>query len=102
MALGIIPSEPDSAAKAFVDLKTELDKEMAARIIGQIEIDVLTWVVKDLKISTDRFATQIPTLEDKVKHLKNKVVGGLIEVRAQELWLECTTRANDDYKKKNA
>jgi hypothetical protein len=102
MALGIIPSELDSAAKAFVDLKTELDKEMAARIIGQIEIDVLTWVVKDLKISTDRFATQIPTLEDKVKHLKNKVVGGLIEVRAQELWLECTTRANDDYKKKNA
>jgi hypothetical protein len=102
MALGIIPGEPDSAAKAFIDLKTELDKEMAARIIGQIEINVLTQAVKDLKISADRFATQIPTPEDKVKHLKNKVVDGLIEVRAQELWLECTTRANDDYKKKNA
>jgi hypothetical protein len=102
MALGIIPGGPDSAAKAFIDLKTELDKEMAARIIGQIEIDVLTQAVKDLKISADRFATQVPTPEDKVKHLKNKVVDGLIEVRAQELWLECTTRANDDYKKKNA
>jgi hypothetical protein len=102
MALGIIPGEPHSAAKAFIDLKTELDKEMAARIIGQIEIDVLTQAVKDLKISADRFATQVPTLEDKVKHLKNKVVDGLIEVRAQELWLERTTRANDDYKKKNA
>jgi hypothetical protein len=102
MALGIIPGGPDSAAKAFIDLKTELDKEMAARIIGQIEIDVLTQAVKDLKISADRFATQVPTPEDKVKHLKNKVVDGLIEVRAQELWLERTTRANDDYKKKNA
>jgi hypothetical protein len=29
MALGIVSSDPDSAAKAFVDLKTELDKEKA-------------------------------------------------------------------------
>jgi hypothetical protein len=28
------------------------------------------------------FAAQIPTLEDKVKYLKNKVVDGLAEVRA--------------------
>jgi hypothetical protein len=27
MTLGIVPGDPDSAAKAFVDLKTELDKE---------------------------------------------------------------------------
>jgi hypothetical protein len=26
MALGIIPGDPDSAAKAFAELKTELDK----------------------------------------------------------------------------
>jgi hypothetical protein len=43
---------------------------------------VLTRVVKDLKISTDRFVAQIPTLEDKVKNLENKVVDGLNEVRA--------------------
>jgi hypothetical protein len=29
MALGIIPGDPDSAAKAFIDLKIELDKEKA-------------------------------------------------------------------------
>jgi outer membrane murein-binding lipoprotein Lpp len=58
---------------------------------------VLAQAVKDLKISADKFATQIPTLEDKVKHLENKVVDGLNEVQARELCFECTTRANDDY-----
>jgi hypothetical protein len=78
MAPGIVPSDPDSAAKAFVDLKTKLDKEKAAQIVGQIEINVLTRAVKELKISADRFAAQIPTLEDKIKHIENKVVEGLI------------------------
>jgi outer membrane murein-binding lipoprotein Lpp len=55
-----------------------------------------------LKISTDRFASQIPTLEDKVKHLENKVVDGCNKVRAHELYLERTTRANDDYQKQIA
>jgi hypothetical protein len=96
MALGVIPGNLDSATKAFIDMKKELDKEKAARIIGQIEIDVLTQAVNDLKVSADRFTAQIPTLEDMVKHLDGKVVGGLNEVRARELCLECTTRANDD------
>jgi hypothetical protein len=82
MALGIVPGNPDLATKAIDDLKIELDKEKAARIAGQVKIDVLTWAVKVLKIYVDRFAAQIPTLEDKVKHLKNKVVDGLNEVRA--------------------
>jgi hypothetical protein len=34
-----------------------------------------------MKVSVDRFASQIPTLEDKVKHLEDKVVEGLKEVR---------------------
>jgi hypothetical protein len=55
-----------------------------------------------LKILAHRFAAQIPTVEDKVKYLKNKVVDGMKEVRAWELDLECTTRANDDYEKQNA
>jgi chromosome segregation ATPase len=100
MALGIVPDDPDSAAKAFEDLKTELDKIKATRIATQIKIDVLTRAIKDLKISADRFAAQIPTLKDKVKHLENKVVDGLNEVMARELCLECTTRVNDDYKKR--
>jgi chromosome segregation ATPase len=102
MALGVVPGDSDSTTKAFANLKAELDEERAARIAGQAEIDMLTWVVKVLKIFADRFATQIPTLEDKVKHLKNKVVDGLNEVMAQELCLEHTTRVIEDYKKQNA
>jgi hypothetical protein len=79
MALGIIPGDPNSVAKAFADLKMHLDVERAARLIAQVEVDVLTQAVKDLKISTDKFATQIPTLEDKVKHLEDKVEDGLKE-----------------------
>jgi hypothetical protein len=50
-----------------------------------------------LKILADKFAAQIPTLEDKVKHLENKVVDGLNEVRARELYYaplkQMTTRS---------
>jgi predicted nucleic acid-binding Zn-ribbon protein len=62
---------------------------------------MLARAVKDLKISTDKFAAQILTLEDKVKYLENKVVDGLNEVRAPALCLERTTQANEDYKKQN-
>jgi hypothetical protein len=69
MALGIVPGDPNSATKSFADLKAKLDKEKAFLKAAQIEVDMLVWVVKDLKILADKFATQIPTLEDKVKHL---------------------------------
>jgi hypothetical protein len=82
MALGIIPSDPNSAAKAFTDLKIELDKEKAAQKAAQIEADTMAWADRDLKIFADKFAARIPTLEDQVKHLENKVVDGLNEVRA--------------------
>jgi predicted nucleic acid-binding Zn-ribbon protein len=81
MVLNIVHSDPDSATKAFANLKAELDKEKAARITGQVEIDVLTRVVKNLKISADRFTRQISTLKDKIKHLENKVVDGLNEIK---------------------
>jgi predicted nucleic acid-binding Zn-ribbon protein len=101
MVLGIVPGDPDSATKAFADLKTELDNEKATRKAAEIEVDMLARAVKDLKNLADKFTAQIPTLEDKVKHLENKVVDVLNEVKAQELCLECTTRANEDYKKQN-
>jgi hypothetical protein len=81
MVLNIVPSDPNSVTKAFANLKAELDKEKATRITGQVEIDVLTRVVKNLKISADRFTRQISTLKDKIKHLKNKVVDGLNEIK---------------------
>jgi uncharacterized coiled-coil protein SlyX len=100
MALGIVPGDLDLAAKAFPDLKAELDKEKAAQETTQIEVDMLSWVVKDLKTSVDKFAAQISTLEDKVKHLENKVVDGLNEVReprnsawSAPLWLTTTTKS---------
>jgi hypothetical protein len=85
MALSIIPGDPDSAAKAFTDLKTELDKERTSQKVAPIEVVTLARAVKDLKIYADKFATRIPTVEDQVKHLANKVVDGLNEVRAWEL-----------------
>jgi chromosome segregation ATPase len=66
-------------AKAFADLKADLDEEKVARLTAQVEVDVLSRAIKDLKISADRFATQIPTLEDNVKHLEDKVEDGLKE-----------------------
>jgi hypothetical protein len=101
MALGIIPGDPDSTSKAFADVKTELDKEKAAQKAAQIEVDTLTQTINDLKIFADKFAARIPTLEDQVKHLENKVVDGLNEIRAQELYLEGTTLVNNDYKEQN-
>jgi predicted nucleic acid-binding Zn-ribbon protein len=102
MALGIIPGALGSAAKAFTDQKVDLDEEKVARLTTQIKVNALTRAVRDLKISADKFATQIPTIEDKVKHLENTVVDGLNEIRARELCLERTTQANDDYQKQNA
>jgi hypothetical protein len=57
MALSIIPGAPDSAAKAFADLKANLDEEKVTRVTTQIEVDVLTQVVWALKISANRFAS---------------------------------------------
>jgi hypothetical protein len=84
LALGVIPSAPDSEAKSLANLKADLDKEKATRVIAQVEADVISRAVCDLKVTADKFASQIPTLED-------KVVEGLKEVRAQEHCLECTT-----------
>jgi hypothetical protein len=97
MALGVIPGAPDSEAKTFVDLKVDLEKEKVAQVAAQIEADMISRAFRDLKVFVDRLATQIPILEDKLKYLEDKVVEGLNEVRARELFLEHTTWANDDY-----
>jgi hypothetical protein len=97
MALGVIPGALGLEAKAFADLKLDLDKEKVARVAAQVEADMFSRVVRDLKIFTIRFASRILTLKDKVKHLEDKVVEGLNEVRARELCLEHTTWVNDDY-----
>jgi hypothetical protein len=62
---------------------------------------MLTRVVEDLQNPADKFTAQIPILEEKVKHLDNKVVNGLTKCWASELCLEQTTKANDDYRSQN-
>jgi hypothetical protein len=69
-------------------LKAALDAENAARVIAQVKANVLSRAVRDLKVSANRFTTQIPTLENKVKHLE-----------ARGLCLERSTQANNNYQK---
>jgi hypothetical protein len=59
-------------------------------------------VVEDLKKSVDRFTAQILDLEEKIKHLDNKVLDGLTELHTKELNLERTTKVNKDYKSQNS
>jgi hypothetical protein len=81
MALGIVPGDLDTTAKAFANMKVELEREKAAPEMAHAEVDTLTQAVKDLKIFADKFTAQIPILEEKVKHIDNKVVDGLNEVK---------------------
>jgi chromosome segregation ATPase len=98
LALSVKPGDQDSAAKSLVALKTKLAEEKDAREKVQSENETLAPVVDDLKKSADRFAAQIPDLEEKIKHLNNKVLDELTELHAHELNLEHTTKANSDYK----
>jgi hypothetical protein len=97
MTLGIVPGDLDSATKAFADQKVEMEKEKAAWEIAHAKVDTLIRAVKDLKIKANKLASQIPILQEKVKHLDNKVIDGLNEIRAMELDLEHTIKANNDY-----
>jgi hypothetical protein len=73
----------------FLVTQIELAIEKGTCEIAQTEVETLARAVEDLKISVDRFATQIPTLEEKVKHLDNKVLYGLIDLRPRiYVWSE--------------
>jgi predicted nucleic acid-binding Zn-ribbon protein len=62
------------AVKFLSVLKAELAEEKATREKAQAEAETLARAVEDLKKMTDKFTTHIPTLEEKVKHLGNKVL----------------------------
>jgi hypothetical protein len=55
-----------------------------------------------LKKTVDRFTAQISALEERVKHLDNKVIDTLSDAHAKELSLERVTKSNEDYKSQNA
>jgi hypothetical protein len=54
-----------------------------------------------LKKTVDRFTAQISALEERVKHLDNKVIDTLSDAHAKELSLERVTKSNEDYKSQN-
>jgi phage-related tail protein len=87
MALSINPGNRDSAAKTFTGLRAKPAKEKAAWEKDEAEVETLAWAVKYLKDSADKFAAQIPRLEEKVKHLENKVIDMLNNAHAKELSL---------------
>jgi hypothetical protein len=88
MAPGVERGDQDSAAKSLVALKSELVAEKAAQEKAQSEAESLALVTGDLKKTADGLATQVPILEEKLKHLDNKVLDGLTEICAKELSLE--------------
>jgi chromosome segregation ATPase len=102
LALGVEPGDQDLAAESLVALKTELAEEKSMWEKAQAENETLACVVDDLKKSSNRFVAQIHDLEEKIKHLNNKVLDGLTELRAQELDLERTTKGNEDYKNQSS
>jgi hypothetical protein len=79
MALGIVPSDPDSATKAFADLKTELNNEKAARKAAQVEADMLAQVAKDLKILMTSSPLRSPLLKTRLNTLKTRWWTGLMK-----------------------
>jgi chromosome segregation ATPase len=99
--LGVKPGDQDSATRSLTALKTELAEEKAAREKAQAKTETLAWAVEGLKKSTDRFATQIPDIEEKIKLLDNKVLDRLTKHHDKELSLEQTTKANKNYKNRN-
>jgi hypothetical protein len=53
-------------------------------------------VVEELKKTTYQVVVWVPSLEDQVKQLDNKILDLLTELQARELYLKQTTVANDD------
>jgi phage host-nuclease inhibitor protein Gam len=71
-------------------LKFELAEEKTAREEAQAEVETLARAIGDLKKTVDKFATQVPELEE-------KFMDGLNKLCAKELSLERTTKVNEDY-----
>jgi hypothetical protein len=88
MTLDVELGDQDTATKSLAAQKSELAKEKAAQEKAQVEAKTLARAVDDLWKMTNRFTTQVPALEEKVKHMDNKVLDGLTELRTKELDLE--------------
>jgi chromosome segregation ATPase len=99
--LDVEPGDQDSTAKSLASLKDELVAEKTTCEMAQVEAETLTRVVEELKKTANQFAAQVPSLEEKVKYLDNKIIDLLTELCTRELCLERMIKANDDYKSQN-
>jgi predicted nucleic acid-binding Zn-ribbon protein len=94
-ALSVDPGDKDLAASYLASLKSKLVHEKAARKQAQDEVETLSRAVGDLKKMADKFAAQVPALEE-------NILDGLKGLRDKELSLERSTKAKEDYRSKNA
>jgi seryl-tRNA synthetase len=95
VALDIEHRDQDSAVKSLATLKNELAEKKLTQEKAQIDAETLTRVVEELKKTTDQVVVWVPSLEDQVKQLDNKILDLLTELQARELYLKQTTVAND-------
>jgi hypothetical protein len=65
MGHGIILDDPDSVAKAFTDLKIELDKEKTIQKVSRTDVDMMARAVKDLKILLTNLPLESPLSKTK-------------------------------------
>jgi peptidoglycan hydrolase CwlO-like protein len=62
-----------------------LAEQKAVWAMAQADIEALARAVEELKKMVDKFTARVPSLEDHVKHLENKVIDSLTEIQAREL-----------------
>jgi hypothetical protein len=93
--LDVDPGDNDSATRYLAYLKSELADEKAARKEDKDELQTHARACANMKKMADKFTAQVPELEQ-------KVLDGLTKLRAKELSLERTTKANEDYKSQNS
>jgi septal ring factor EnvC (AmiA/AmiB activator) len=97
VALCVEPGDQDSAAKFNATLKNALADEKLGQEKAQMDAETLSWVVKEIKKTTNHLMAHVPSLETQVKNLNNKIVDLNTELGARELFLEQTTAAKDDF-----
>jgi hypothetical protein len=95
VALDIEHRDQDSTVKSLATLKNELAEKKLTQEKAQIDAETLTRVVEELKKTTYQVVVWVPSLEDQVKQLDNKILDLLTELQARELYLKQTTVAND-------
>jgi uncharacterized UPF0160 family protein len=79
-AIRVKHGNQDSTTKPFAALKNVVPENKVAWEKSQADTETLTMAVEELKKAIDKLAARVPSLEDEVKHLDNKVLDSLTEL----------------------